>query len=263
MLGWIDLSHYNFHVVILLEPIQLKWMVKYKDQQSLGLRLHHYPYVIWILKHKAPSLCKTFKELETSYQILPDNTTLKDIESAFIQSLEDWIIYVTDLNIYDQLSFNNWDDQALLSLTDFKGKTIVDIGSGTGSQLFRMTPNAKNAYGVEPIGHLRTYLKEKAPSLELTHVYIVDGLLTEIPFHDHFSDITVTGHVFGDLPEEELDELERITKPGGTIILMPGNDDRDNEVHSFLLKNGFKYDRFFESGPSPSHGWKRKYWKTM
>ncbi len=263
MLGWKDLSNYDFYVVTLLESIQIEWMLRYKDTQALGVLLHHYPKVSWVLKQKAPQLKTTLEELEQTHQELPENTTLRALEQAFIQSLEDWVIYVTDPNIYDQLSFNQWDDDELLSLTDFTNKTVIDVGSGTGSQLFRMAPKAKYVYAVEPIGHLRRFIKAKATEKGYDNIYITDGLLTEIPFHDSFADITVTGHVFGDAKEEELNELTRVTKPGGMIILMPGNNDEDNDTHQFLIENGFAYGRFLEPGPSPSHGYKRKYWKTI
>ena len=37
------------------------------------------------------------------------------------------------------------------------------------------------------------------------------------------------GHVFGDEPEAEWRELERVTKPGGWVILCPGNNDVEDE----------------------------------
>lgn len=67
------------------------------------------------------------------------------------------------------------------------------------------------------------------------------------------------GHVFGDTPEEEYKELLRVTKPGGMIILCPGNGDKDNEIHRFLVDKGFEWSRFEE----PRDGIKRKYWKQV
>jgi MFS transporter, DHA3 family, macrolide efflux protein len=43
------------------------------------------------------------------------------------------------------------------------------------------------------------------------------------------------------------------------IIICPGNSDKDNDVHAFLIEKGFSWSRFEE----PRDGWKRKYWKNL
>jgi SAM-dependent methyltransferase len=87
----------------------------------------------------------------------------------------------------------------------------------------------------------------------------MDGLITTLPFANRFADITISGHVFGDAPENEYNELVRVTRPGGSILLCPGNTDRDDKVHTFLLSRSFAWSRFEE----PCDGWKRKYWKKI
>ena len=56
-----------------------------------------------------------------------------------------------------------------------------------------------------------------------------------------------------------------MTRPGGMVILCPGNGDHDNDIHAFLLAQGFQWARFHEpEGPTdPGNGWKRKYWKHV
>jgi hypothetical protein len=87
----------------------------------------------------------------------------------------------------------------------------------------------------------------------------LDGLITDIPFEDGFADVTMGGHVFGDHPEEECEELLRVTKAGGMVILCPGNVDKDNDAHRVLVSEGFSWSRFEE----PEDGIKRKYWKEI
>jgi ubiquinone/menaquinone biosynthesis C-methylase UbiE len=67
------------------------------------------------------------------------------------------------------------------------------------------------------------------------------------------------GHVFGDKPQQELLEIERVTKSGGVVILCPGNNDVDNQTHHLLIDHSYSWSRFEE----PQDGWKRKYWKTI
>ena len=59
--------------------------------------------------------------------------------------------------------------------------------------------------------------------------------------------------------DAEYQELVRVTKVGGLIILCPGNNDQDNETHDFLVARGFEWSRFEE----PRDGWKRKYWRRV
>ena len=46
---------------------------------------------------------------------------------------------------------------------------------------------------------------------------------------------------------------------GRQVIYCPGNLDRDNDVHEFLVQQGYRWSRFEE----PVDGWRRKYWKRV
>ena len=82
--------------------------------------------------------------------------------------------------------------------------------------------------------------------------------MTDLPYPDGFAEIITSGHVFGDDMEREYEEMNRVLKKGGMLILIPGNNDVDNDVHKFLVNKGFSYQAFLE----PGDGMKRKYWKT-
>lgn len=261
MFGWKDLSKVDFQVVTLLEAEQLAWLYRWKDKESMGILMNHYPTVSYFLKEKNPALKEQFTALEEKYKDVPLRKPIKEIERAFVESLEDWIIYAIDPDSYDRLSFNRWDDEELLSIVDFQDKVVMDVGSGTGSQLFRIAPLAKIVYSVEPVGNLRRYLKDKAKKLGYKNCFFVDGTITSIPFPDDFVDVIVSGHVVGDDLKEELEEYLRVVKPGGTAIFMPGNNDVDNDLHAILVDEGWNWDRFLEPGPDAGYGWKRKYWK--
>ncbi len=132
------------------------------------------------------------------------------------------------------------------------------MGAGTGRLALVAAEHGAIVFAVEPVSNLRYYLKQKAAARGLRNVYPVDGLITAIPFPDGFADVVMGGHVFGDRPELECAELHRVAKPGGAIILCPGNNDKDDAVHDLLVSQGFNWSRFEE----PCDGWKRKYWKT-
>jgi ubiquinone/menaquinone biosynthesis C-methylase UbiE len=155
-----------------------------------------------------------------------------------------------------------WDSNELLSIVDFNGKVVLDIGAGTGRLAFVAAPKAKVVYTVEPVSNLRFYLREKAARLGIRNLYPVDGLITQIPFADNFADVVISGHVFPDISAEQIaatDEIGRVIKTGGMVVHCPGNIDEDNATHRFLLDEGYRWGRFEE----PADGWRRKYWKTL
>lgn len=262
--GWKDLSAMPFLAVTLLEEIQLSWLPQHGWRKELGTCLRAHPNVAWFVRNKCPSIAQWLDELleEYSAEPLPDADGLRKMEQDVLTGMEDWIIYVTEPEAYDRQSFNRWDDRELLGLLDFSGKTVLDIGAGTGSQTFRMAPLAALVYAVEPVGNLRKFIRNRARELGYGNVHVVDGLIGQIPFQDNFADVVVAGHVFGDAPEAECSELLRVAKAGGSVVLCPGNNDSDNEIHRFLVGKGFAWSRFEEPGPSAGAGWKRKYWIT-
>ena len=49
----------------------------------------------------------------------------------------------------------------------------------------------------------------------------------------------MSGHVVGDALELELAELERVCKPGGIILDVPGDQPWHAEINPKLVKHGF------------------------
>jgi SAM-dependent methyltransferase len=168
----------------------------------------------------------------------------------------DWIVYVYCPGEYDKQPFLKWDNSELLDLADYRGKIVADIGSGTGRLLEPVAEMAKTVFAVEPIRRLREFMKSKFT--EYKHkFFILDGLITDIPLPADSCDILLSGHVYGDCPEDELNEMERVVKPGGMVILCPGNSNADNDAHETLAKRSYQWSIFHE----PVDGAKRKYWK--
>jgi SAM-dependent methyltransferase len=256
---WMDVSYLSFFNILLLEQVQLSWLPGWLPEDRLAIALKANPAVEWYLRHKCPQLNGWLDQVQTAASSAePDPASVRQAEIDVLASMTDLLVYAVDPGIYDAQPFLNWDSNELLCLADFAGKTIIDVGAGTGRLALTVAPVAGSVFAVEPVANLRRYLKHKAIARGLRNVYPVDGLITDIPFPDHFADITMGGHVFGDAPEEEAAELLRVTRPGGVILLCPGNSDEDNHNHQFLISRGFDWARFEE----PRDGWKRKYWKV-
>lgn len=230
-------------------------------EDELAIAFTANPVVAWYFRNKCPQLNPWLDQVMLKAGELDriDANTIRQAEIKVMQSMTDLLVYVCDPAIYDQQPFLNWDSNELLSLVDFTGKTVIDIGSGTGRLGLTVAAQAYGVFCVEPVANLRIYLKQKAKNRGLRNVYPVDGIMTDLPFPDQFADVVMAGHVFGDDLANEYQEMTRVTRPGGMIILCPGNNDWDNEVHHFLMDRGFQWSRFEE----PVDGVKRKYWKTI
>jgi SAM-dependent methyltransferase len=260
-IDWIDVSPLSFNTVLLLERVQLSWLPGWLPERELGLALRANPAVAWYLRHKCPELNEWLDEVMAAVAGEPptEPEAVRQAEETILASMNDLVVYVVDPAVYDAQPFLGWDTRELTSLTDFGGKTVIDVGAGAGRLALSVADQARVVYAVEPVANLRRYLKEKARGLGFQNVYAVDGLITDIPFAPEMADVTMGGHVFGDDPEAEYAELLRVTKKGGLIILCPGNNDVDNETHALLVSRGFAWSRFEE----PGDGWKRKYWRPV
>jgi SAM-dependent methyltransferase len=260
---WINVEDISFNALLLLEREQLAWFPNWNfPQPELPQALAANPVVAWYLRHKCPEIAAWVDgQVEQAAEYARSRPplsaeTIRQAEVAVLARLGDLITYAVDPAVYDAQPFLSWDSAELIGLVDFSGKTVIDIGAGTGQLALTAAPLAGVVYAVEPVGSLRRYLQAKASRLGLRNVYVVDGLITAIPFADHFADVVMGGHVYGDDPQAELAELLRVTRPGGMVILCPGNNDQDTAAHKTLVEAGFQWSRFEE----PQDGFKRKYW---
>ena len=262
---WTDVSNIPFNVLTLLEPAQIEWLPGWVNDSDMGLALAANPAVAWYMQHAARSArVRAWLDRITppAEQATAGPDEVRAAEIRVLRTLNDLVTYALSPEVYDEQPFLGWDSRELTSLVDFAGKTVIDVGAGTGRlALVAAEQGAAAVFAVDPVGRLRDYLKQKARAVGYRNVYPVDGLITDLPFPDDFADVTMGGHVYGDHPEEELTEMQRVTRPGGMVILCPGNNDVDDAVHDYLVSRGMQWSRFHE--PEPNNGWKRKYWRVV
>jgi SAM-dependent methyltransferase len=259
-LDWMNVSDLSFNSLLLLERIQLSWFPGWLPEDEIGIALQGNPAVEWYLRNKCPVITSWVDRVMADAPLEPATPErLRQAELKVMNSIMDLLVYVVDPAIYDAQPFLGWDSNELISLVDFSGKTVIDVGSGTGRLAFIAAPSALVVFAVEPIANLRHYLLDKAREQGFTNVYPTDGLITDIPFPDHFADITLCGHVFGDQPLEEYGEMKRVTKKGGMLVLCPGSSLGEENNHQFLVDQGLAWSQYEE----PRDGIKRKYWKTV
>ena len=259
--NWIDVTPLSFNSLLLLEQVQLSWLPGWLRDDELAIALQVNPVVEGYLRHKCPQITGWVDQVmaRNAGTILPDAQRVRQAELAILSQINDLLVYVIDPTLYDAQPFLGWDSNELRVLVDWRGKTVIDIGSGTGRLALVAAEQAHAVFAVEPVANLRRYIREKARFQGFRNVFPIDGLITDLPFPAKFADVTMGGHVFGDHPPAEYTEMQRVTRPGGMLILCPGSSTREGPLHDFLVAQGFAWAEFEE----PQDGPKRKYWKTL
>lgn len=94
-----------------------------------------------------------------------------------------------------------------------RNKDVLEVGCGTGLVMLRLQKFARSVKGVD----LSPGMLEKAKARGLDGVV---GSATDLPFSDESFDVTCSFKVLAHVPEIEkaLDEMTRVTRPGGVVI---------------------------------------------
>ena len=97
-----------------------------------------------------------------------------------------------------------------------EGKTVVDLGSGTGKFLPRLLATRAEIIAVEPLAQMRSHLVTLHPG-----VAAVEGRAQALPLADSSVDAVTCAqsfHLFA--TDEALREIRRVLRPGGSLGLV-------------------------------------------
>jgi len=95
---------------------------------------------------------------------------------------------------------------------------VLDVGAGTGAFAFAVAPRAREVVALEVDGEVAERAKADAPA----NVEVVVGDGEHLPFDDFEFDVAATLRTLHHTQRPELlvAELTRVTKPGGTILVV-------------------------------------------
>lgn len=181
-------------------------------------------------------------------QALNSSISTQEIEQArqsILNALFWELTYWKTPDLYEELTWGEKVHPGIFRLieSDLRGKTVLDIGAGSGrASLVSVRHGAQQVYAVEPSPGLRRILEQKLAHRSLSsRVCVLPGRFDAIPLANNSVDTALSCSAFTAKDQQGgepgLRELQRVTRPGGKIILIwPRAEDRE-----WLRQHGFHY----------------------
>ncbi len=252
-LNWINPDDYSFNSFLMLERFQIRLMLdscgwRRGDEawkRNIGIALNANPAVMWYFMHRCPERRDVIEALSAHAPSVSDPRLIREAETGILLSVEDFTVYTTPQVMDEKCDFiRGWDKSRLFSLADFTGKTVLDVGAGSGRLAFAAAERASMVFASEPVGTLREFMRDKIELEGIKNIRVTDGFVTSLPFPDSLFDIVMSGHVVGDDYDVELAELGRVCRPGGWMLDCPGDSERDMCPRVDLTARGWQQIRY-------------------
>jgi ubiquinone/menaquinone biosynthesis C-methylase UbiE len=117
-------------------------------------------------------------------------------------------------------------EAAMAAQASWTGRTVLDLGCGTGFHLPRFAADAGTVIGVEPHPDLVALARRRTRSLG--NVEVRQGTAQALPLPDASVDVVHVrwAYFFGPGCEPGLAELDRVVRRGGTAFVIDNDADR-------------------------------------
>ncbi|GAA1477907.1 class I SAM-dependent methyltransferase [Nocardioides aestuarii] len=117
-------------------------------------------------------------------------------------------------------------EATMASIAPWSGRTVLDVGCGTGFHLPRFAADAASVVGVEPHPSLASLARRRTRALD--HVTVLEGLAEALPLPDASVDVVHArwAYFFGPGSEPGLAELARVVRRGGTAFVIDNDPTR-------------------------------------
>ncbi|HET9981571.1 MAG TPA: methyltransferase domain-containing protein [Ktedonobacterales bacterium] len=140
---------------------------------------------------------------------------------------------------YDRLTAGEQVHLGALDIAHVDGAVVLDAGAGAGRVTLPLARRARLVYALDAAPPLLHLLERKLAAAHLRNVELLRGLFRRIPLPDDSVDAAIACSAFG--PQEAhggqrgLDELQRVTRPGGRIVILWP------EYPAWFMERGFHY----------------------
>ena len=149
-------------------------------------------------------------QMERDLVALGDAEAVTRVERFFFWTF----VYHLDPERWDELAQVEPIHPEILAALPAGVSRALDIGAGSGRLTRHLVTRSSRVTAVEPSAGLRRLLRERLPS-----VIPIAGWAEALPLGDACSDLTAACGALGPDPVV-LDELRRVTAPGGVIALV-------------------------------------------
>jgi ubiquinone/menaquinone biosynthesis C-methylase UbiE len=114
----------------------------------------------------------------------------------------------------------------MTAIADWSGRTVLDVGCGTGFHLPRFAERAARVTGVEPHPDLAAIARRR--TRRLTNITVSQGTAQALPLPDASVDVAHArwAYFFGPGCEPGLAELSRVVRRGGTAFVIDNDATR-------------------------------------
>jgi SAM-dependent methyltransferase len=146
---------------------------------------------------------------------------------------------------------------AMREIGDWTGRTVLDIGCGSGFHLPLWAATAERVVGVEPHPPLVALARRRTRSL--ANVRVLEGAAELLPVPNASVDVVHArwAYFFGPGSEPGLRELDRVVRRGGTAFVI--DNDPTRSTFGGWFRRGYPevdpvaVERFWSM-----HGWRRR-----
>jgi len=226
----------------LLEACDLESLHERVTHRALAAIIHEYPALRHVWRARYPCIDAFLDAIATEYDAASSREELDILADKVVWEIAEILVYHRYPEIYEERAAIDWDFKELTSEAALENRIVVDAGAGTGRIAFQAAPMARWVFAVEPVSSLRRFMRERIRKEKIRNVYVVDGRLSDMPLPDGFVDVLATCQAFGWSLADELREIERIVRPGGTAIHFSGMSLNDaGPIHPVITSDEWGY----------------------
>jgi ubiquinone/menaquinone biosynthesis C-methylase UbiE len=109
------------------------------------------------------------------------------------------------------------------------GRTVLDLGAGTGKLTRDLVPTGAQIVAVEPLEEMRAHLLEAVPGVEA-----LEATAEAIPLADESVDAVVCAQAFHWFRPAALPEIHRVLRPEGALALIWNSRDLSDPIQKEL-----------------------------